>query len=552
MEIYGFDFVAPGSPVNSGYVKRKRSYVGGSFAFTTQMKQHEIKFGASYERWTARNMQYSGFDIRRALVFARNNPDVFRAAVAGDPLALSAFALGVRGAARGPAQSYGYDAFGNEIDVEGPDGPRHPKYLSLYAQDKFEAADLVINAGIRIDVIDNDDFEFEDPANPPWDRTNRGLDLSKLKEKSADVEVSPRIGIAFPVTDRTVFHLQYGRFVQAPRLTDIYAGQTWYDAIFSGGTSFQTEVVGIGLKPEKTTQYEIGFSQQFTDNAAFDVTVFYKNIRDQIQITRIVTDPASPAATYNVMQNGDFSTTSGVELSLTLRRTERVSAQLNYTFSRSLGTGSIPNDAISGIELGREVPTVISPLDFNRPHRGSINFDYRFGRGDGGPILEQMGLNLLLTFSSGHPYTRSEGDFGQQDESFTGQITDPRSRRPLENVNGSLTPWNWQINLRLDKTVNFGRFDTNFYIYVQNLTNRRNVVNVFRRTGNAFDDGFLSIPESSSIIAAHGGDPFLAFYEALNLSGNGINFNRGEGNEFNGFQLFGPPRQIRVGARLEF
>jgi hypothetical protein len=377
------------------------------------------------------------------------------------------------------------------------------------------------------------------------------LDVSQLQEKDADVEFSPRLGFAFPVTDRTVFHTQYGRFVQAPRLTDVYNGNRWYDAIFTGGTSFQTNVVGIGLKPEITTQYEVGFSQQFTDNAAFDVTAFYKNIRGQIQISRVITDPTSPAGPYNVLVNGDFATTSGVELSLTLRRTARVAAQLNYTFSRSLGTGSIPNSAVANVELGQDLPTVISPLDYHQPHRGSFNFDYRFGRGDGGPILQNLGANLLLTFSSGHPYTRASGSFGQQDESFGGVITDPRSRFPQESINNSLTPWNWQVNLRVDKTINFGRFSTNFYVYILNLTNRRNVINVYNRTGNAFDDGFFVIPEAPSIIAAHGGDPYIALYNAINLNGNGLNYNRGEGNEFIGFQLFGDPRQIRVGARLE-
>jgi len=545
MEIYGFDFVAPGSPINSDFTKAKRSYIGGSFAFTTQLRQHELKFGASYERWTARN-----FDVaeRAMLVGIQANPDVYAGALAGDPEDLAL----LRVLASFPMQqTYGYDVFGNENDVEGQDGPRHPKYFSAYVQDKFELSDLVINAGVRVDVIDNDDFTFPDPTNPPWDQALHGLDLSQLQEKEADVEFSPRLGFAFPVTDRTVFHMQYGRFVQAPRLTDVYNGSTWYDAIFTAGTSFQTNVVGIGLKPEVTTQYEVGFSQQFTDNAAFDVTAFYKNTRDQIQISRVITDPTSPARPYNVMVNGDFATTSGVELSLTLRRTARAAAQLNYTFSRSLGTGSIPNSAIAGVEVGREVPTVISPLDFNRPHRGSLNFDYRFGRGDGGPILQNLGANLLLTFSSGHPFTRSQGTFGQQDESFGGVITDPRFRFPEENINNSLTPWNWQINLRLDKTINFGRFSTNFYVYILNLTNRRNAINVYGRTGNAFDDGFFVIGEAPSIIAAHGGEPYLALYNAINLNGNGLNYNRGEGNEFVGFQLFGDPRQIRVGARLE-
>jgi len=555
MDIYGFNFDAPGSPIQSNLIKSKRAYLGGSFAFTTQTDRHEIKLGANYERWTTRNYSLTGLDARQSLTEARNNPDLVREAAAGDPGALREFARTV-----GHALTYGYDAFGNEIDSDGVDGPRHPTYFSAYLQDKFEAKDLVINAGVRLDYIDNDDFEFADPSNPPWDRENFGLEEGALVDKDPAVEISPRIGLAFPVTDRTVFHLQYGRFVQAPRLTDIHNGSAWYDAVFTGGTSFQTNVVGTGLDPEITTQYEGGFNQQFSDNAAFDVTVFYKNVRNQIQLGRVVVDPGSPASDYNVMVNGDFATTSGIEFALNLRRTNRLAAQINYTFSRSLGTGSNPSSAISGIELGTELPTVISPLDFHRPQYGSLNLDYRWGRGDGGPLLEQLGLNLLFTFSSGHPFTLSEGDLGQQDEWLGGVITDPRSRRPLESINASLTPWNYELGLRVDKTIDFGRFSTNFYVYVQNLTNRQNVSNVFLRTGNAYNDGFLdnsalsrSVIQARGSQAASNGVPaevgeqaYQALYRAINLNGNGFNYQWNTGN-----LLLGQPRTIRVGARLE-
>ncbi len=562
MEIYGFDFEPPNSVTRNGNTRRKRGYVGGTFNFTTQLPQHEVKFGASIERWTARNFQYSGLDARNALLWARQNPDRFRLAVAGDLQAQREFAVGIGNGAR---FSYGYDPFGNETDVGGVDGARNPVYFSAYLQDKFEANDLVVNAGVRVDVIDNDDFEFVDPSNPPWDRTNRGLFEDQIKSVDAQVEVSPRLGLAFPVTDRTVFHMQYGRFVQAPRLTDLYNGSTWYDAIFTGGTSFRTNVTGFALKPEITTQYEIGFNQQFTDHAAFDVTTFYKSIKDQITVSRVSADASSQAGDFNIMRNGDFATTAGVELSMTLRRTSRMSAQVNYTFSRALGTGSVPASAIAAVENLTELPTNISPLDFHRSQTGSFNIDYRWAKGDGGAILEQVGANLLLTFQSGHPYTLAEGDLGQQDESLGGVITDPRSRRPLENINASTTPWNFQFDLRLDKTVDFGKFNTNFYFYVQNVLNRRNVINVFNRSGNAFNDGFLDDPAlSASVIQARGNQAiqngldastgalaYEALYRAINLNGNAYNF-RDDANQFTGLEVLGVPRQFRVGARLEF
>lgn len=397
--------------------------------------------------------------------------------------------------------------------------------------------------------MDNDEFLFKDSAVPPWDRTGHGLLNEGLVKKARDVEVSPRLGLAFPVTDRTVFHLQYGKFVQPPAFVNLYNGPAWYDAIFTGGFSAQVGMVGLGLEPEKTIQYEIGFNQQFADNAAFDVTLFYKNLEGQLQTAKIITDPTNSAASsYNVLINGDFATTSGLELSLNLRRTNRIAGQINYTFSRSLGTGSVSTSAIAGIELGQELPTVIAPLDFNRPHRGSINFDYRFGKGDGGRWLERTGLSLLVTFSSGHPFTLARGDFGQQDPAIAGEISDPRSRAPLENINASLTPWNSQLNLRVDRTIVLGSLETNVYFYVQNLTNNQNVVNVYDRTGNAFNDGFLDNEGlSRPIVQANGGPAYEALHRAVNLNGNGSNYSLNTGN-----QLLGQPRVFRAGMRLQF
>lgn len=562
MELYGFNFDAPGSPIQSNTIKRKRNYWGGSFNFLTQLPQHEVKFGASFERWTVRNFQMNSADALGLFRGARSNPDFLRRALGdrSNPDVVLAQSQ-LSSTARANEFNYGYDIFGNELNEGGLAGARNPKYFSAYLQDKFEVNDLVINAGIRLDYIDNDDFTFKDLANPPWDQDGFTLFEDQLVETDADVELSPRLGIAFPVSDRTVFHLQYGRFVQPVRQQDLYQGGKRFNDLFTAANTFQSNLFGLDLKPEITTQYEIGFNQQFTDNAAFDVTTFYKNIKNQLQVVKNDVAPSSPSGPYNTLQNLDFSTTAGVELSLTLRRTSRLAAQVNYTFSRALGTGTTPVASIAAVEGSLEIPSLISPLSFNRAQVGSFNLDYRFGREDGGPILEQLGANLLLTFQSGHPYTFSTGTFGQQDEQVGGQITDPRSRTPLEAINSSTTPWNFQLDLRIDKSVNLGRYRTNFYVYIQNLTNRRNVLNVFLRTGNAFNDGFLDDAElSGSVLTGRnvqnpgwGAAAYTALYQAINLNGNGFNFRAdGQGPEANnGLELLGRPRQIRFGARIE-
>ncbi len=98
----------------------------------------------------------------------------------------------------------------------------------------------------------------------------------------------------------------------------------------------------------------------------------------------------------------------GVELSFKVRRVERISAIIYYTFSSAQGTNSLSGSGLGSTEVNGNVPTVLIPLDYNQDHRGSISLDYRFDKDDGGPILEQLGVNVLMTFNSGHPYTLSQ------------------------------------------------------------------------------------------------------------------------------------------------
>src|SRR6185436_9957769 len=111
-----------------------------------------------------------------------------------------------------------------------PDGDifraKHPVFAALYLQDKIEFKDLVVNLGLRYDYINSDSYAFVDPTHPELaiDKSTNQIDASGLFRVTAYKAVSPRIGMAFPVTDRTVFHAQFGKFVQQSRLRDIYQG----------------------------------------------------------------------------------------------------------------------------------------------------------------------------------------------------------------------------------------------------------------------------------------------------------------------------------------
>ena len=68
-------------------------------------------------------------------------------------------------------------------------------------------------------------------------------------------------GFSFPVTETTIFHAQYGKFIQQSRLRDVYQGYGLVADNIKGGFAI-SQPVGFGLKPERTTSYEIGFKKQ--------------------------------------------------------------------------------------------------------------------------------------------------------------------------------------------------------------------------------------------------------------------------------------------------
>jgi len=537
-DFYGFPFNRQGALL-TGFSKDHNNYLSGSLAYTGQLGKHAVKVGGSYQRWTVRRYQQT--DPSNFLSTVRNNPDQARDSLAA-LIGSTAFAN---------LNNYGFDVFGNETDEDGLFAPKHPVLASGYILDRIEVNDLIINAGLRYDYIDMDSWAWKDPTLPIIDRTTHLIPDSAFVEGSTFGYLSPRLGFAFPVTDMTVFHLQYGKFVQSPSLDVAYRGVYQAARQIQAANLFTTPIA-YNPSPIRTTQYEIGFSHQFTDFAAFDITAFYKDIKGQLQYAAVSTSPGALRSKYNVFANQDFATTKGVEFSFKLRKIERISANINYTYSNSEGTNSLSGSGIGSTEVNGEVPTVLIPLDYDQTHRGTLSLDYRFDKEDGGPILEQLGVNLLFTFNSGHPFTYSQTTGLGQSSAWTGGITpigtgDTRGRRPIGPINSSNTPWVYNIDLRIDKTFNLFKFEFNVYLSIQNLLDTKNVINVYDKTGNAFNDGFLDSKDGQQIIAgSRYTERFADLYRAINYG------NRQAANSVYGYDLFGLPRQMRVGILVNF
>ncbi len=551
----GFHFVAPGAPSNF-YQKNSQRSIEGSIDFVSQItKKWEFKAGGRLEAWLMR--QFNINNIATALE-AVNGVNGTTPVVFPDDKARR-----VQWARQGFVDNYGYDVYGNIVDgdVTALDAPKKPIFASAYFQNKIEYNDMVLNLGLRYESFNprsralNDPFNYKTNPND-YNAAFDVLNETALGEGASYSYLLPRLNFSFPVTDKTVFYSQYGKYVQMPALSNMYVGLIRLSRTVSpitAGNAFLTPV-GFYARPERLTQYEIGFRQAVTDFASLTITGFYKDTKDQLQVRKF-TDPQGNAL-FTSYLNQDFGTIKGLEFVFDLRRTKRLSARINYTLQDARGTGSNPTSSFGVVERGDigRFPDFINPLDYNQTHRGSIMLDYRFAKGDGGRILEGLGAFVLFTFNSGHAYTkiREPESLGQASPYTIGvrPDLDPRSRLPVEPLNSSSTPAVSNIDLFVSKPFFFSSFTLEVYANVLNLLNSRNIINVYPNTGTAQDDGWLNSALAAdflkSITDARVRQQYVDFYKAFNLQ------NRWGYGSANGTDLYSAPRQIRFGVRFEY
>ncbi|MDL1875974.1 TonB-dependent receptor [Cytophagia bacterium CHB2] len=486
MDIYGFDFNAPGTPAN--YFKNKRSYLGGSMGFTTQYRNHEIKFGGSYERWTARSFASDAQWARTQLQAARQNPDIYRDALAGDPVAVGAFRT-LSGASQ--ALTYGYDTFGNETNLEGPDGARHPYYMSFYAQDKFEARDIVINAGLRFDYFDSKGLVLVDPSDPnvyePQNDAYQVLSLEQrlaqwYKKPSAKYQVSPRFGIAYPITDKGAIHFSYGHFLQIPSFELLYQNPGFKVPVGGGNYGIYGNA---DLEPQKTVMYELGLKQQLGETIGIDITAFYRDVRNWVGTSPPIETvgeggQVNASRTYFIYRNLDYANVRGVTFTLQQFRSRMLTYSIDYTFQVAEGSNSDPGEEF-GRRQGNSEPTqFIVPLEWDQRHNvnGTVTFQH-----------SGWAASLLGRYHSGQPYTPSV-----QRAARTGTSTNLNFARNSRNA-----PYFMVFDLRLSKSMRLAGWEVALLGNVYNLFDRRNEINVYGDTGRATNSTTFSEARSATI-----------------------------------------------------
>lgn len=499
-------FAAPGR-VYDDYDKFKTQTINTDLDFTSQVDAHLLEIGGGFNYHTVRSYRIAN-PISLASNNIRNLPEEEKYAQ-------------VR------PEYYGYSILGDEEEGSGFTAAKHPLSFYGYIQDRFELEDLVINVGVRMDYFDSDTDVLKDSKLPYAFGDPGNYDAADFKPKATEFYVSPRIGLGFPVTETTVFHTQYGIFIQQPSLDQIFEG---FEVLRNLITDNAQTVNNGYAESQKTTQYEIGFRQVLGDIAALNLTAFYKNTKGlvNVQTVKFQRVEGGELLEYYAPSNSDFGTIKGLAFSLDVSRMQYLSLGIDYTYSIAEGTGSSTNSSFTASfrNTSNEVPKVIAPLDFDQRHTGIVNLDFYVPKGDLG-LLEMTSANVLFSFASGRPYTPL---VTQNLVAGTTNYGDTKGY-----VNSTFGPGTFRVDLKLEKSFEFAGFRLSPYLWVENLFDVVNEVTVYRTTGNAYSTDYLNTDEAKLLIQANG-EKWAQDYKSLEL--NPTNF--------------GIPRLIKLGVKVNF
>lgn len=421
--------------VNLGRFSRRTKTAALKFDMVAQVSdQHELKAGVEFRRHELKLSSYTIYFIDRNTGEIVNDfDDILRRNLQPVPV--------VQG------------EFSGLVTYE-----REPVQLAAYAQTKMEfARSFILNVGLRYEYFDpsasyNPEISGEYTVGAPPFLTKN------LKPAEKKHRLSPRISVAYPITDRGVIRLSYGHFYQVPSLSQLYRNPDFKQ--LSGVTP---TFGNPNANPQKSVQYEIGLQQGLTDDLKVDMTGFYKDVRDYIFLQEF--RGGKGELSYYELTNLSYANTRGITVSVLKRRSpgSLFSASIDYTFQVAEGNRTEPTDEIFfDLKSGRQTETFLVPLSFDRQHTLNMTL-----------TLSEPGdwtVSSIGRFRTGTPYTPS----------FPANVV-PISFE--QNSARQLTQWS--VDLQAEKFFSLFGVSSSIFLRVENLFDTQNELFAYDNSGRA-------------------------------------------------------------------
>jgi outer membrane receptor protein involved in Fe transport len=321
---------------------------------------------------------------------------------------------------------------------------KKPFEFSAYFQDRIEWSYSIINMGVRYDY-------FQPYGEYPSDLMRP--DTSARLKASIKSQVSPRFGVALPISEKSVMHLSYGLFFQMPSFDQLYTNPDFNIPLGSFVTIGNSD-----LEPQRTSTYEIGIQHEIESNMAVDATVFYKDIRNLLGMEVYTVLPSFDK--YARYVNRDYGQVFGFTLAYE-QRSEFLRTTVDYTYMSAEGNSSDPRDVYlkSLTTPPTEITKQLIYLDWDRTH--SLNLTATIHNKD------FWSLGLIGQFGSGFPYTPEQEGYYPSRE------------------NNERKPYYLNFDLNFTLSFKFGGIKSTLFSKIYNLFDIENEIAVYKDTGRA-------------------------------------------------------------------
>ena len=366
---------------------------------------------------------------------------------------------------------------------------------AAYFQDRWEFEGLVLNAGLRYDMF------------TPGDQVaTRDLPSGKRYKQ----QVSPRLGVAYPLSDKDVLSFSYGRTYQTPSRSFVFENRGQGSAVNTQGNP--------DLEPETNISYQAGVQHLFSRDLSGQFSVFFKDIYGLITTRQ---NPLDPDQT-TFFDNGDYASARGFEASFIKSFSHKFSAEINYTYQIATGVASDPNQALQFFNGGRlYLPISEQPLRWDQRTTLSVQGTIR----DPG----KWGLRMLWVYGSGFPFTP----------------TFRNDRRPDPKLEFSRRqPSNSNLTLDGDKYYRIWGQNVTVFVDARNVLGVRNISAIQQST---FPNPFIN----------NNGNDYLIYYTETGRAGGAYSKDlNGDGTPdwvpVNDPRVFQEGRNVRMGVSVTF
>ncbi|GMU86550.1 MAG: hypothetical protein AMXMBFR48_17920 [Ignavibacteriales bacterium] len=425
----------------SSHFKRTTGTYGVKFDITSQLTQtHQVKAGVEFNR---HNLSFDNVNLIQ--------PDGI-----GSPKDTRNPYVTLRvPEVNNPAENLAIDIY-----------TKNPVEFSAYIQDKIELSELIINIGLRYDMFIPDGKLLVDPSDPniynPLNPANIAKTLAErksywYKEATTKSQLSPRLGVAFPITDRGVIHFSYGYFFQIPPFDLLYSNPEFK---FGQGTGNLGIAGNSDLRPQGTISGEVGVQQAITEDISIDLTAYFRDIRDLAGTRADEITLFGGSGRYSQFVNSDFGFVKGIVFTMTKRFSDGWSATLDYTLQSAKGNASDPAATRNAL-VGGALPEIqLTRLNQDQTHTINVTFAY---------AAENWGLSMIGSYGSGFPYTPN------QSINLSTLLTNSETKPTYVNAD-----FRAYYDFKIMET-----YKISFFTRIYNLFDIRNEVNVYGDSGTA-------------------------------------------------------------------